>query len=120
MLYLLATDTLIFLLRGLKIGSPKNEHQKKRKTRAQRSQDYQGEAKAFRKILTPFVILPYDFEHCPKHYGEVRWALEESGGIIGAMDLLIAAHALAVNATLVSNNTKHFRRVPKLKCENWT
>jgi predicted nucleic acid-binding protein len=39
--------------------------------------------------------------------------------IIGAMDLLIAAHALSLNLTLVTNNTKEFNRVQALALENW-
>jgi tRNA(fMet)-specific endonuclease VapC len=49
----------------------------------------------------------------------VRRELEVKGLVIGAMDLLIAAHALALDATLVSNNVAHFSRVPGLKVENW-
>jgi tRNA(fMet)-specific endonuclease VapC len=38
---------------------------------------------------------------------------------IGAMDLLIAAHALSLNLTLVTNNTREFARIPNLLLENW-
>jgi tRNA(fMet)-specific endonuclease VapC len=48
-----------------------------------------------------------------------RATLERSGKIIGAMDLLIAAHALSLNLTLVTNNTKEFNRVQGLALENW-
>jgi tRNA(fMet)-specific endonuclease VapC len=53
------------------------------------------------------------------HYGEVRAALERKGTPIGAYDLLIAAHALSLGLTLVTNNTREFRRVPHLIVENW-
>lgn len=53
------------------------------------------------------------------HYGEIRHSLTRSGRLIGANDLLIAAHARSVDATLVSNNEAEFRRVPALKVENW-
>jgi len=53
------------------------------------------------------------------HYGDIRVALERKGTPIGAMDMMIAAHARSMNAVLVTNNTKHFRRVPGLKVENW-
>ena len=46
--------------------------------------------------------------------------LEKKGESIGAMDLLIAAHALALNSTLVSNNTGYFERIEDLSVENWT
>ena len=52
-------------------------------------------------------------------YGRIRAHLERQGTPIGALDMLIAAHALALNVTLVTNNTKEFRRVPALKLANW-
>jgi tRNA(fMet)-specific endonuclease VapC len=53
------------------------------------------------------------------HYGKLRAGLEKSGSLIGAYDLLIAAHALALQLTLVTNNLREFRRVPGLRLENW-
>ena len=52
-------------------------------------------------------------------YGEARTYLKKKGAPIGAMDLLIAAHAIAENAALVTDNVREFRRIPKLKVENW-
>ncbi len=52
-------------------------------------------------------------------YGSIRAELKRKGTPIGGMDLMIAAHATAVSATLVSNNLKEFRRVSGLKTENW-
>jgi tRNA(fMet)-specific endonuclease VapC len=46
---------------------------------------------------------------CPAHYGRIREDLERNGTPIGSMDMLIAAHALALDATLISNNVDHFR-----------
>lgn len=54
-----------------------------------------------------------------EHYGIIRSTLEKQGNIIGGNDLWIAAHALALNLTLVSNNTAEFERVPGLRVENW-
>ena len=54
-----------------------------------------------------------------RRYGELRAALERKGTPVGANDLWIAAHALAEGLTLVTNNEREFRRVPKLKIENW-
>jgi tRNA(fMet)-specific endonuclease VapC len=51
-------------------------------------------------------------------YGEVRAALESAGNPIGANDTWIAAHALAENLTLVTNNEREFRRVSGLRIEN--
>ena len=53
------------------------------------------------------------------HYGNVRSALEKAGNPIGANDLWIAAHALAQDLTLVTNNTGEFMRVKGLKMEDW-
>ncbi len=53
-------------------------------------------------------------------YGHLRTVLEKSGQPIGNMDMMIAAHALALKATVVTNNVKHFSIVPGLKVENWT
>lgn len=53
------------------------------------------------------------------HYGQIRVALERSGKPIGPHDMLIAAHARAEALTLVTNNTREFRRVPGLTVENW-
>ena len=52
-------------------------------------------------------------------YGALRARLQASGQPIGALDTLIAARALAVGATLVTNKLAEFDRVPRLACENW-
>jgi tRNA(fMet)-specific endonuclease VapC len=54
------------------------------------------------------------------HYARIRAALERAGTPIGNMDLMIAAHAIAERATVVTNNVKHFSAVPGLKLEQWT
>lgn len=54
-----------------------------------------------------------------QHYGLIRAQLEKAGTPIGANDLFIAAHALALGATLVTANEREFRRVPGLAVENW-
>jgi tRNA(fMet)-specific endonuclease VapC len=52
-------------------------------------------------------------------YGEIRQCLKASGRLIGNNDLWIAAHALASDLTLITNNVAEFERVPNLKLENW-
>jgi tRNA(fMet)-specific endonuclease VapC len=52
-------------------------------------------------------------------YARIRAFLKTSGTMIGANDLLIAAHARCLGLTLVTNNTREFERVPGLKIENW-
>jgi len=63
-------------------------------------------------------VLPLD-TNVSHHYGQLRTELESKGSAIGAYDLLIAAHALALGLTLVTNNVREFRRVPQLNIENW-
>lgn len=53
------------------------------------------------------------------YYGKVRSEFESQGRIIGNNDLWIAAHALALEITLITNNTKEFNRVEGLSIENW-
>jgi len=55
-----------------------------------------------------------------KPYGDVRAALENRGRPIGALDTIIAAHALSLRAVLVTNNLREFRRVKGLGCEDLT
>jgi len=54
------------------------------------------------------------------HYAEIRADLKRRGAMIGANDLLIAAHARSLGLKLVTNNTAEFERVPDLRLENWT
>jgi tRNA(fMet)-specific endonuclease VapC len=54
------------------------------------------------------------------HYAKIRADLKARGAMIGANDLLIAAHARSQNLTLITNNTREFRRVRDLSIENWT
>lgn len=53
------------------------------------------------------------------HYGQIRSGLETAGQPIGGNDLLIAAHARALELTLVTANLREFARIPDLKIENW-
>jgi tRNA(fMet)-specific endonuclease VapC len=86
---------------------------------AYRSGSDDSEIVAVRKILTPFEVFAYDGTACPAQYGRVRHELERAGQSIGAMDLLIAAHAFALAATLVTNNLAHFRRISGLSLARW-
>ena len=69
-------------------------------------------------LCTPFEILPFD-ELAAEAYGRIRAGLERSGTSIGPLDTLIAAHALSLDCTLVTNNEREFRRVDGLVVENW-
>ena len=54
-----------------------------------------------------------------RHYGDIRQQLTLRGAPIGSNDLLIAAHARSMEATLVTNNVREFSRVPDLRVVNW-
>ena len=151
MTYLLDTDTLVFMVRGLRISAPKADRQRARLEMAQRiemrcrrhhlagdviglsaitvaeleygarrSGFYAEESALLRQALAPFASFDFDTALCAEHYGIIRQSLEKAGTVIGAMDLLIAGHAKALGATLITNNTHHFSRVPDLRYENWT
>jgi tRNA(fMet)-specific endonuclease VapC len=63
-------------------------------------------------------VVPFD-DGCAAHYGTIASELARRGTPIGALDVLVAAHAMAIGATLVTNNVKHFSRVRGLDVENW-
>jgi len=73
---------------------------------------------ALRHFLIPLEVLPYTAA-AAEEYGRLRRHLEPTGQPIGPMDLMIAAHALALNLTLVTNNLREFQRVPTLRVEDW-
>src|ERR1700684_4101850 len=69
-------------------------------------------------FLRHIQVLDYQSE-AALHYGQIRADLKDRGTMIGANDLLIAAHARCLGIVLVTNNTCEFKRVPELKIENW-
>lgn len=69
-------------------------------------------------FVSRLAVVAWD-ETAADHYGAIRAALEVQGTPIGAMDMMIAAHARSLGATLVSNNIKHFEKVPGLLFANW-
>jgi tRNA(fMet)-specific endonuclease VapC len=69
-------------------------------------------------FLSKFPILDWD-QDAAWIYGNVRKTLEAKGQRIGERDLLLACQALALGATMVTNNTREFERVEGLKLENW-
>jgi tRNA(fMet)-specific endonuclease VapC len=74
---------------------------------------------ALDEFLLPLTILPFHGKKLVTCYGEIRASLESKGRTIGPLDMLIAAHALSLDLTIISNNIKEFSRIPKLKSENW-
>lgn len=69
-------------------------------------------------ILNSIEILPLNHP-VEQYYAEIRTDLEQQGTHIGGNDLLIAAHALTLNLTVITANVREFARVPNLKVENW-
>jgi len=69
-------------------------------------------------FFAPLEILPFDASVI-WHYGEVSCDLERRGTPIGSLDTMIAAHARALNAVLVTNKVREFSRVDGLRVENW-
>ncbi len=84
-----------------------------------RSSDPARNKLALVEFCCPLEVLAFD-DRAAAIYGQIRSELEYAGRPIGPLDMLIAAHALSVDAVLVTNNLHEFQRVPNLNLENWT
>ena len=84
----------------------------------EKSQYTERNGLALAGFLSSIEILPFSDKAAEK-YGIIRATLERYGNIIGAYDLMIGAHALSENLTLVTNNMKEFQRINNLLLENW-
>jgi tRNA(fMet)-specific endonuclease VapC len=73
---------------------------------------------ALEMFLAPLTILPFD-DRAAWAYGDLRAELERRGTPIGSLDTMIAAHALSLQAKLITNNTREFAQVPGLHVDNW-
>jgi tRNA(fMet)-specific endonuclease VapC len=69
-------------------------------------------------LVSRLAVLPWD-EAAAEDYGALRATLEKAGTPLGAMDMMIAAHARSAGLTLVSNDVRHFDRVEGLSVANW-
>ncbi len=81
-----------------------------------------GEHRLFRLVdqfLARISCLPWDAA-AATHFAIAAVELHRAGTPIGSMDTMIAGHAIALGSVLVTNNERHFSRVPGLKVENWT
>jgi len=74
---------------------------------------------ALDQFLLPLTILPFHGKRVVEAYGRIRAFLESKGKAIGPFDTLIAAHALGLDLTIITNNIAEFSRIPNLKYENW-
>ena len=68
--------------------------------------------------LAGFEVHPWPLE-ATHHHAQIRAALEHAGQPVGAMDMLIAAHAMAQDSVIITNNARKFHRVPGLAVEEW-
>ncbi|MBD2690512.1 type II toxin-antitoxin system tRNA(fMet)-specific endonuclease VapC [Anabaena catenula] len=83
-----------------------------------KSQQQEKNRTALLQFLLPLQIVEFN-QSSATIYGEIRSNLESQGIVIGAMDMLIAAHALSLGVTLVTNNVREFSRISTLSLENW-
>jgi tRNA(fMet)-specific endonuclease VapC len=127
--YMLDTDTVSYALRGLgRVADRLLEHRPSDLcissitlaelhygAQARRSRKIRGAIRAFARDVA---VVPFD-EAAAEHFGVVAATLKTRGQPSGTFDTLLAAQALGLGLTVVTNNTKHFSRVPGLTVENW-
>jgi tRNA(fMet)-specific endonuclease VapC len=85
---------------------------------ARKSSNPEKNLLALNKFLLPFNIFDFDLA-AANRYSIIRTELESKGTPIGPLDTLIAAHAISLDYTLVTNNEREFNRVSGLQVENW-
>ena len=132
MIYLLDTDICIYLLNGREPQVKRNADLTPRSEIAisalTMAEMFSGAARSEQPLLTyakqsaffmHYSILPFE-EAAASVYGRIDGYLKDAGIRIGPVDTQIAAIALANNLTLVTHNTRHFRRVPGLLIDDWT
>jgi tRNA(fMet)-specific endonuclease VapC len=85
----------------------------------ERSQHRERNLDALHQLTAVITVQPLPAD-AGRIYGDIRTRLERTGTPIGGNDLWIAAHALAADLTLVTNNGREFSRIEDLRLENWT
>ncbi len=83
-----------------------------------RCNDPEGEGRKVATFLKPFHLLPFDWDSAVKT-AEIRFQLEKTGTKIGPYDLQLGGQALSLDLTLVTHNTREFKRVNSLRLEDW-
>jgi len=73
---------------------------------------------ALDEFILPLEVMSFD-ESAAMVYGNLRATLEKQGTPVGSLDTMIGAHALSLNAIIVTNNTKEFNRIQGLKVVDW-
>jgi len=128
-LFLLDTDTVSFALRGagnvattLLLQTPSQVAISAVTLGELRFGAEKRKSKKLHTLIDVFCgtieVLPYDGE-AAIHFGKLCVLLQRRGTPIGISDTMIAAHAQSAGRVLVTNNVRHFSRVPGLKLENW-
>jgi len=84
----------------------------------EKSQQSEKNRLALAHFLLPLEIISFGSD-AAYEYSVIRYELEKTGNVIGPLDMLIAAHAKSIGATLITNNENEFLRVKGLKVENW-
>lgn len=127
-MYLLDTDTVIAMLRGqygiqqkvMSVGFDACEISEITLAELYTGAYKSGIDKDFGQAEFAATHFPiYAIGDILKTYARIKADLEQSGGRLDSMDLLIAATALEYNLVLVTGNAKHFSRIPGLRLENW-
>lgn len=85
----------------------------------EKSKQVQNNREALEEFILPLEIADFD-ERAAMTYGAVRAALEKAGTPVGSMDMLIGAHALGLDVTLVTNNIREFKQIKNLKVVDWS
>jgi tRNA(fMet)-specific endonuclease VapC len=127
--FMLDTDSVSFALRGHgRVGARIVEHPPSQiciSAITLAELNFGAERRDSRKLRTlierfarTIAVMPFDDE-CSASFGKLASKLVSKGRPIGQSDTLIAAHAIALGVTLVTNNEKHFKHVDGLKIANW-
>jgi tRNA(fMet)-specific endonuclease VapC len=132
MMYFLDTNTCIYFLKGtypsvlsaLRSKRPKDIKipsivKAELLLGAEKSQRKKENLIVCEKFLEPFEVISFD-DDASIVYSKIRAALEKKGTVIGPNDMIIAATVCSRKGILVTNNTREFKHVPHLSCENWT
>ncbi len=130
MIYLIDTDIIIYSLKNhltVKYNFRKHANEPKMISvitygelihGAKKSRDHHKNVASVHRISELFPVLEVT-KSIMETFGDIKVDLHKQGNIIDDMDLIIAATAVTMNYTLVTNNEKHFSRISDLRIENW-
>jgi tRNA(fMet)-specific endonuclease VapC len=85
---------------------------------AQRSLHREDNLARLEVLLAALTVLPFDGP-AARRFGFLKAELEVKGELLDDLDMQIASIAIENNLTLLTNNTKHFERIPELQLDNW-